>query len=210
MNALYEEIAENLEEGNVSKVKELCQKALDEGHEPKEVINDGLLEGMNHVGVLFKEGELFVPEVLISAKAMAEGMEILKPFLKDGDIKTIGRCLFATVKGDLHDIGKNLVMMLMESAGYEIIDLGIDITPEAIAEAVKEHNPDIVGMSAMLTTTMVYMKDTVECLKDNGLYDHVKVLVGGAPVTEQYAESIGAYYSSDAASAVELADSLLK
>ncbi len=210
MSKLYEKIAENLESGKVAQVKELCQEALDEGNEPKEIINDALLVGMNNVGVKFKEGEMFVPEVLIAAKAMASGMDLIKPLLKEGDMDSAAKCIFATVRGDLHDIGKKLVAMLMEGAGYEVVDLGVDVGPEKIVEAVKEHNPEIVGMSAMLTTTMIAMKDTIEALKENGLYDKVSVMVGGAPVTDEYAKEIGAYYSTDASSAVELANSLIK
>ncbi|SKC39615.1 corrinoid protein [Maledivibacter halophilus] len=210
MSILYEQMAESIENGMVSKVKELTQKALDEGCEPKEIISNGLLPGMNEVGILFKEGELFVPEVLVAAKAMSAGMELIKPLLKDGEVQSAGKCLFATVKGDLHDIGKKLVSMLMEGAGYEIIDLGVDIDPESIVEEVKKHKPDLVGMSAMLTTTMVAMKDTVEALKENGLYEKVKVMIGGAPVTGKYADEIGAYYSEDASAAVDLANQLIR
>ncbi|SKC39417.1 cobalamin B12-binding domain-containing protein [Maledivibacter halophilus] len=209
MNILYEQIAEFLIAGRVNQVRNLTQKALDEGCDPKEIINDALLVGMNEVGDLFKDGELFVPEVLVSAKAMNSGMELLKPLLKDGDIDKVGKCVFATVKGDLHDIGKKLVKMMMEGAGYEIIDLGVDVDPENIVEAVKKHKPDLVGMSAMLTTTMVAMKDTVEALKENDLYEKVRIMIGGAPVTDKYAEEIGAYYSSDASAAVDLANKLM-
>ncbi len=209
MNALYEEIAECLIDGMVTQVRDLTQKALDEGYEPKEIINDALLAGMNEVGELFRDGELFVPEVLVSAKAMNVGMELLKPLLQEGDIKKVGKCLFATVKGDLHDIGKQLVSMMMEGAGYEIIDLGVDVEPETIVEAVMKHKPDILGMSAMLTTTMVSMKDTIEVLKDNDLYDKVNIMIGGAPVSDRYAKEIGARYSADASSAVDLANEIM-
>lgn len=209
MSKLYEQISECLIDGMVNDVRDLTQQALDEGHDPKNIINEALLAGMSEVGELFRDGELFVPEVLIAAKAMSAGMELLKPLLKEGDVKKVGKAVFATVKGDLHDIGKKLVGMMMEGAGYEIIDLGVDVEPEAIVQAVKEHEPDIVGMSAMLTTTMIAMKDTVEALKENGLYDKVKIMIGGAPVSSRYAEEIGAHYSADASAAVELANELM-
>ena len=209
MNNMYEQITESLIKGQYTEVAELTKKALNEGFEPKEIINEALLSGMNEVGELFSDGEMFVPEVLVSAKAMAAGMDLLKPLLKDGDVTSAGKCLFCTVKGDLHDIGKKLVSMMMEGAGYEVIDLGVDVGPEAIIEAVKEHQPDIIGMSAMLTTTMMSMKATVEALQENGMYDKVKVMIGGAPVSINYAEQIGANFSADAAAAVDLAKSLM-
>jgi len=209
MSQLYEKIAECLVEGMVDEVRNLTKKALNEGCDPKEIVNDALLVGMNEVGELFKEGELFVPEVLVAAKAMNAGMELIKPLIKEGDIKKVGRVVFATVKGDLHDIGKKLVAMMMEGAGYEIIDLGVDVAPEKIVDAVKEHEPDIVGMSAMLTTTMAAMKDTIKVLKENGFYERVKIMIGGSPVTDRYAKEIGAYYAADASAAVEMANELM-
>ncbi|SHJ13324.1 5-methyltetrahydrofolate--homocysteine methyltransferase [Dethiosulfatibacter aminovorans DSM 17477] len=202
-------IAEALKAGRVEDVKTYTEMALSVGKEPKEIINSGLMAGMNVVGEKFKNGEMFVPEVLIASKAMNAGMEIIKPLLKEGDVTSKGKAVFATVKGDLHDIGKKLVCMMMESSGYEVVDLGVDASPEKIIEAVKEHDADIVGMSAMLTTTMMAMKNTVEGLKENGLYDDVKVMIGGAPVTDNYAEEIGANYSSDSTEAVELANRLM-
>lgn len=209
MRMIFEQISENIVDGNVSKVTELTQAALDGSADPKEIITKGLLPGMNEVGELFRDGEVFVPEVLIAAKAMKAGMELLRPLLKEGDLEKVGTCVFATVKGDLHDIGLKLVGMMMESAGYEVINLGVDVDPETIVSAVKEHNPDIVGMSAMLTTTMLSMKDTVEALKENGLYDSVKVMIGGAPITDDYADEIGATLAEDASSAVKIANSLM-
>jgi 5-methyltetrahydrofolate--homocysteine methyltransferase len=202
-------IAEALKAGKVNDVKAYTEQAINNGLEPKVIISDGLMAGMNVVGEKFKKGEMFVPEVLIASKAMNSGMEILKPLLKEGDVTSKGKAVFATVKGDLHDIGKKLVCMMMESSGYEVIDLGVDASPDKIVAAVKEHNADIVGMSAMLTTTMLSMKKTVEGLKENGLYDNVKVMIGGAPVTVNYAEEIGANYSPDSTEAVELANSLM-
>jgi 5-methyltetrahydrofolate--homocysteine methyltransferase len=202
-------IAEALKAGKVSDVKMYTEQAINNGLEPKVIISDGLMAGMNVVGEKFKNGEMFVPEVLIASKAMNSGMEILKPLLKEGDVTSKGKAVFATVKGDLHDIGKKLVCMMMESSGYEVVDLGVDASPEKIVNAVKEHDADIVGMSAMLTTTMLSMKKTVEALKENGLYDNVKVMIGGAPVTVNYAEEIGAHYSTDSTEAVELANELM-
>lgn len=209
MDMIYEQISENIVDGNVSKVTELTQKALDESADPKDIINNGLLPGMTEIGELFKDGEVFVPEVLIAAKAMKSGMELLRPLLKEGDLQKKGTCVVATVKGDLHDIGLKLVGMMMESAGYEVINLGVDVDPETIVSAVKEHNPDLVGMSAMLTTTMLAMKDTVEALKENGLYEKVKVMIGGSPITDDFADEIGASFAADASSAVKLADRLM-
>lgn len=202
-------IAEALKAGKVEDVKTYTEMALSAGKEPKEIISDGLMAGMNVVGEKFKNGEMFVPEVLIASKAMNSGMEIIKPLLKEGDVTSKGKAVFATVKGDLHDIGKKLVCMMMESSGYEVVDLGVDASPEKIVEAVKKHDADIVGMSAMLTTTMLAMKQTVEALKENGLYGDVKVMIGGAPVTVNYAEEIGANYSPDSTEAVELANTLM-
>ncbi len=205
----YTRIAEALKAGKVQDVKTYTEMALSAGKEPKEIINEGLMAGMNVVGEKFKNGEMFVPEVLIASKAMNAGMEIIKPLLKEGDVTSKGTAVFATVKGDLHDIGKKLVCMMMESSGYEVVDLGVDASPEKIVEAVKENNADIVGMSAMLTTTMLSMKKTVEGLKENNLFDDVKVMIGGAPVTVNYAEEIGAHYSPDSTEAVDLANNLM-
>lgn len=210
MSQLFEQISECVVEGQTKKVVSLVEQAISEGIAPKDIINEGLLAGMNEVGILFKEGELFVPEVLVSSKAMNAGMELLKPLLKQGDITRRGKVLLATVKGDLHDIGKKLVGMMLESSGYEIVDLGVDVAPEQIVEAAKEQEPDIVGMSAMLTTTMMAMKDTVENFKESGLYDRIKIMVGGAPVSAKFAEEIGVNYAGDASAAVELANKLME
>jgi len=204
------QLTESIIDGDIVAAKNLTQKALDLGATPKSVLDEGLLRGMSEVGELFGDGELFVPEVLVAAKAMDNGMELLKPLLKEGDFEKKGKCVFATVKGDLHDIGKKLVAMMMEGAGYEIVDLGVDVSPEQIVEAVKEHDPELIGMSAMLTTTMASMNDTIKAMEENGLSDKVKVMIGGAPVSPKYAEEITANYSADAQSAVELANSLIK
>ncbi len=168
-------------------------------------INQGLMPGMDHVGVEFRAGNMFVPEVLRSAKAMQGSMDLLKPLLVAAHAKMAGKVLLGTVKGDLHDIGKNLVGMMCEGAGFEVIDLGKDVSPEEFVEAVKEHEPDIVGMSALLTTTMRAMESTIKALEEAGLRDKVRIMVGGAPVTQAFAEQIGADgYASNASSAAEL------
>lgn len=201
-------LSEAIIDGNITEAKTLTQKAIDLGAEPKKILDNGLMSGMNEVGLLFRDGELFVPEVLVASKAMDTGMELLKPLLKEGDVEKKGKCVFATVKGDLHDIGKKLVAMMMEGAGYEIVDLGVDVSPQQLVDAVNEHNPDLIGMSAMLTTTMAYMNDTVKALEENGLKDKVGIMIGGAPVSPKYASEINANYSADAHTAVILANKL--
>jgi 5-methyltetrahydrofolate--homocysteine methyltransferase len=203
-------IASELYEGEDQSVAELVQKALDQGMEPKEVLQGGLIAGMDEVGKDFKAGELFVPEVLIAARAMHAGMNVLRPLLAESDSISAGRYLIGTVKGDLHDIGKNLVKMMLEGAGFETIDLGTDVEPQAFVDAVREHKPMLIGMSALLTTTMVQMRATVEALEEAGLRDSVKIMIGGAPVTEAFAAEIGAdAYAPDAASAVDKARELV-
>ena len=206
---ILELIANDVVEGEMDEIADHVQEALDAGMAPKEVLDNGMLKGMNIVGEQFKEGEMFVPEVLMSAKTMDEGMEILKPLLKEGDVKKAGVIVMATVKGDLHDIGKKLVCMMLEGAGFEIHDLGVDVTPEAIRDAVKDKNPDIVGMSAMLTTTMLSMQDTVALLKQDAATQNVKIMIGGAPANPDVATEMGANYSADASAAVDLAVSLV-
>lgn len=204
------EIASALIEGNRKKVQELVELAIKEGIPPERIINEGLIAGMQVVGERFKNNEIFVPEVLISARAMHAGMDLLKPLLAKSPGILKGKVVIGTVKGDLHDIGKNLVAMMLEGAGYQVIDLGIDVDAERFVEAVKAHNPDILGMSALLTTTMPYMRTTIEALEKAGVRNKVKVIVGGAPVTEEFAKDIGADgYADDAGSAVELVNNLL-
>ncbi len=202
-------LAENLINGRANEVKELTQKALDDGVAPGEVLNEGMIKGMNVVGERFKNNEFYVPEVLIAARAMHAGMDILKPALAESGVQPIGKVLLGTVKGDLHDIGKNLVAMMMEGAGFEIVDLGIDVSPEKFVEAVKEGG-DIVAMSALLTTTMTAMKTTIEALEEAGVRGEIKTIIGGAPVTQNYADEIGADgYARDAASAADKAKELM-
>jgi 5-methyltetrahydrofolate--homocysteine methyltransferase len=200
------EISTCVIEGNLNDIKDLAQQALDEGNEAKEILDNGLMPGMDHVGVEFKAGNMFVPEVLRSAKAMSGAMELLKPILAESGVEMVGKIVLGTVKGDLHDIGKNLVAMMCEGAGFEVYDIGKDVAPEGFVEAIKEHNPDIVGMSALLTTTMRTMESTIKALEEAGLRDKVKVMIGGAPVTEDFAKQIGAdAYASNAAAAAEIA-----
>ena len=203
-------IAQNLINGQAPKVKELVQKAVDEKVPVKDILHQGLIKGMSVVGERFKNNEFYVPEVLIAARAMKAGMEILRPLLAEAKIEPLGRAAIGTVKGDLHDIGKNLVAMMLEGAGFEIIDLGIDVSPEKFIEAVREKGAQVLCMSALLTTTMPSMKTTIEAVKEAGLRDRVKVLIGGAPVTQAYAQEIGADgYAPDAASAADRAKELI-
>jgi 5-methyltetrahydrofolate--homocysteine methyltransferase len=209
MADILERIASNLYDGEDEAVAELVQKALDQGMGPNEILQGGLIAGMDQVGRDFKAGDLFVPEVLIAARAMHAGMGILRPLLAESDVPSAGKFVIGTVKGDLHDIGKNLVKMMLEGAGFETVDLGTDVEPQAFVNAVREHKPRLVGMSALLTTTMVQMKTTVEALTEAGLRDLVKIMVGGAPVTDAFAQEIGAdAYAPDAASAVDTARAL--
>jgi len=203
-------ILEGLAEGEADKVELLVQEGLRQGLLPEIILKQGLIAGMNAIGERFKRGELFVPEVLLAARAMQAGMNILKPRLVQTGIEPAGRIIIGTVKGDLHDIGKNLVAMMLEGGGFEIIDLGIDTAPETFIQEVKDKRPQIMAMSALLTTTLPMMKTTIELLKKEGLRDLVKVLVGGAPLTQKYADSIGADgYAPDAVSAVTKAKELL-
>jgi 5-methyltetrahydrofolate--homocysteine methyltransferase len=209
MADILQQIASNLYDGEDEVVAELVQKALDQGMGANEVLQGGLIAGMDEVGRDFKAGDLFVPEVLIAARAMHAGMGVLRPLLAEADVPSAGKYLIGTVKGDLHDIGKNLVKMMLEGAGFETVDLGTDVGPQAFVEAVREHKPKLIGMSALLTTTMVQMRATVDALEEAGVRESVKIMVGGAPVTEAFAQEIGAdAYAPDAASAVDVARSL--
>ena len=210
MADILRKIASNLYEGEDQEVAELVQGALGQGMAPGEILQGGLVAGMDAVGRDFKAGDLFVPEVLIAARAMHAGMHILRPLLADSDMVGAGKCVIGTVKGDLHDIGTNLVKMMLDGAGFETIDLGTDVGPEAFIEAVHEHQPQLMGMSALLTTTMVQMKATIEALEEAGLKESVKIMIGGAPVTDVFAREIGAdAYAADAASAVDVARGLV-
>jgi 5-methyltetrahydrofolate--homocysteine methyltransferase len=210
MSDTLRQIAERLYNGEDNAVAELTQKALDEGLTGEEVLKGGLLVGMDRVGAVFRAGDLFVPEVLIAAHAMHAGMDVLRPLLAESDIPPVGRVLLGTVEGDLHDIGKNLVGMMLEGGGFETIDLGADVSPHKFVEAVRAGQPHVIGMSALLTTTMPSMKHTIDTLVEAGLREKAKVMIGGAPVTQAFADEIGADgYAPDGASAVELARCLV-
>jgi 5-methyltetrahydrofolate--homocysteine methyltransferase len=196
--------------GDAARVTSLVQKALNEGTDAKQILNEGLTKGMDTVGDRMQEGEMFIPEVLMSAKAMTAAVNILKPFLADRDASGAGKVVIGTVKGDLHDIGKSLVSMMLESAGFQITDLGTDVSPEQFVEAAQAQSADLIGLSALLTTTMPMMKKTIDALVRSGLRDRVKVIIGGAPVSQKYADEIGADgYAPDAGSASKLAKRLV-
>lgn len=206
MEKLLKDISEALQAGDVSSVQEKIKKGLEKEVAPRNLLNGGLLKGMEIIGEKFKKNEVFVPEVLIAARAMNAGMDILKPSLIETGVKSIGKVIIGTVKGDLHDIGKNLVKMMMQGVGFEVVDLGTDVSPEEFVKAVKEKKPDIIGLSALLTTTMSQMQKTIDALEENKLRDKVVVMVGGAPVTDKYSEEIGAdAYAKDAATAASIA-----
>jgi 5-methyltetrahydrofolate--homocysteine methyltransferase len=210
MTELLNALKEAVIVGNANAAKELTEKALAENIPAKTILDDALIPGMMVVGEKFKNNEYYVPEVLIAARAMYAALDLLRPILSQSDIEPIGTVVIGTVKGDLHDIGKNLVRMMLEGGGFRVIDLGVDVAPEKFIEAIKEHNAQILAMSALLTTTMPSMKVTIDALKEAGLRDKVKVMVGGAPVTQQWADEIGADgYAPDAASAVDKAKELL-
>lgn len=206
----FKAIMEALVAMDEKRVLELVQKALDEGVEAKVILNEGLIPGMDIVGEKMESGEMFIPEVLMSAKAMSAAVDILKPFLGAAEAAGAGKVVMGTVKGDLHDIGKNLVIMMLESAGFEVVNLGVDVSPEDFIEAIEAHQPQIVGLSALLTTTMKMMRETIDVVLKEGYRDQVKIMVGGAPVNQDFANSIGADgYAPDAGSAVRMAKSLL-
>ena len=206
MEAIVQEISEFLQKGRAKNVKALVQQALDEGVNPKEILNDGLLSGMMIVGEKFKNNQVFVPEVLVTARAMSAGISILEPKLVEVGNEPVGKAVIGTVKGDLHDIGKNLVIMMLKGAGFEIYDIGVDVDATAFADKAEEVGADIIGMSALLTTTMPNMKDVVDELNERGLREKYIVMVGGAPVNDTFAQQIGAdYYTADAPSAAEVA-----
>ncbi len=208
--ATLEQLAQEVIKGKQKKVAALVQELLDSGAAPLDIINLGLIAGMTEVGIRFKANKMFVPEVLMCAKAMEGGLSLVKPLLTAGEMQTVGTVLLGTVKGDLHDIGKNLVGIMLESVGFTVINAGIDVSPEAFLEGIKEHHPDVIAMSALLTTTMLHMKDTIELLREEGLRDQVKVIIGGAPVSQDFADEISADgFAPDAASAADLCKKLL-
>ena len=210
MSELLGKMAESLIAGKVDEVTDLTRQALDANVSSKDILEKGLLAGMEVVGKRFKANEMFIPEVLRCAKCMHGAMEILRPLLAETGVETAGTFVIGTVKGDLHDIGKNLVGMMFEGAGFKVIDLGIDLDPAAFVEAIKEHNANLFGMSALLTTTMPKMGETINAIKEAGLRVQVKIMIGGAPVTGEFAKEIGAdAYASNAASAVDTGKELL-
>lgn len=211
MNENISVLYNSILEGDVTGTKEGVQTALVAGLEPGQILADGMIAAMKEVGRLFEEGDYFVPEMLIAARAMQAGLSLLKPYLLSSDVKSAGRVAIGTVKGDLHDIGKNLVALMLEGAGFEILDLGVDVAPEKFIEAIATGGANIVALSALLTTTMPNMKTTIEAIQAADLRDKVKIIIGGAPVTQAYADQIGADgFSSDASRAVSLAQTLLR
>ncbi|MBM4332292.1 MAG: cobalamin-binding protein [Deltaproteobacteria bacterium] len=205
-----EKFYEALSAGKMDEVRYLTQKALDGGESAEKILKEGLIKAMDQIGVRFKDNEIYIPEVLIAARAMHAGLAVLKPMLAASPTSSATKIVLGTVKGDLHDIGKNLVGMMLEGGGFEVVDIGIDAPSEKFIQAGKEHGAKVIGMSALLTTTMMQMKATVEMIKEAGLGDEVKILVGGAPVTAEFAKQIGADgYAADAASAVSKVKELL-
>ena len=208
MEQLMQEIRTAIWNHDSKRVKELVEKALVEQVDILQIVNLGLVEGMNQIGAKFKDGDVFIPEVLVSARAMMAGMAILKPLLLQAGIKEKGVLVIGSVKDDLHDIGKNIVGMMFEGAGYKVIDVGVDTPTDKFLKAIEEHNPDIIGLAALLTTTMVNMKETTKTIKQK--YPHVKVMIGGAPITQRFADEIGAdAYAVDAAVAIDKANAFM-
>ena len=209
--SILEDLRKSVINGDQNATRDQVHAALAENIPPEKVLTDGLIAAMTEVGRLFENGEFFIPEMLVSARAMKGGLAILRPQLAAANIKEVGKVVIGTVQGDLHDIGKNLIGMMLEGAGFEVIDLGVDVSPEKYVAAVRNHHPDLIGCSALLTTTMPRMKDIILALQAAGLRDSVKVMVGGAPVTAQYARDIGAdFYAPDAASAAQGARQLIR
>ena len=209
--AILSEISENLQKGKAKIVAELVQKALDEGVAPDAILNEGLLSGMNIIGEKFKNNEVYVPEVLVAARAMNMGSQILKPHLVASGVTASGKVCIGTVQGDLHDIGKNIVKMMMEGKGLEVVDLGTDVSAEAFVNTAIEQNCQVICCSALLTTTMGVMADVVKAAEAAGIRDKVKIMIGGAPVSEEFCKQIGAdCYTSDAASAADAAVAFCK
>ena len=210
MSEVIKEIYTGVVEGDRDQVVEAVQQALNEGDSAETILKQGMMAAMGEVGRLFEEGEYFVPELLVAARAMQGGMDILRPLLVAEDVEPVGKIVIGTVKGDLHDIGKNLVSMMMQGAGFEVTDLGTDVTPEKFVDAVKASGANLVAMSALLTTTMANMPATIDAFNQAGIRDKVKIMVGGAPVTDQFAQKIGADgYAPDANQAARLALSLI-
>ena len=209
--SILNDISTNLQQGKAKLVKELVQQALDEGVKPADILNEGLLAGMSVIGEKFKNNEVYVPEVLVAARSMSRGTEVLKPHLAEAGVQATGKVCIGTVQGDLHDIGKNLVRMMMEGKGLEVVDLGVDVTPEMFVQTAKEQNCQVICCSALLTTTMGVMEEVVKAAEAAGIRDNVKIMIGGAPVTDEYCKKIGAdCYTTDAASAADAAVALCR
>lgn len=210
MSNELDDLYEGILDGDMGATPDNVQTALDAGIAPDVILNEGMIAAMSEVGQLFEEGEYFVPEMLIAARAMQAGLGVLKPHLVASGIDPLGTVIVGTVQGDMHDIGKNLVTMMLEGAGFEVIDLGVDVKPETFIESIRENKPQVVAMSALLTTTMPKMGVTIDAMREAGVLDNVKVMVGGAPVTAEFAEKIGANgYAPDASQAATLAKSFL-
>ncbi|MBA7655526.1 Methionine synthase [subsurface metagenome] len=208
---ILKEIAVNVENGDSSTVKELTKIAISQKIAAEEILNNGLVKGMDVIGIKFKNNEVFIPEVLIATRAMKAGMDIIRPFLTNERVKPKAKIVMGTIKGDLHDIGKKIVGMMLEREGYEIVDIGIDVPKEKFIKTIKKENPDIIGMSALLTTTMAYMREVIEAVEKAKLKQNVKIIIGGAPITQAFADEIKADgFAPEAASAVELVKYLLK
>lgn len=209
--SILTDISENLQKGKAKVVKELVQQAIDEGIPVQQILNDGLLAGMDVIGEKFKNNEVFVPEVLVAARAMNMGAQLLKPLMSEAGVEAKGKVCIGTVRGDLHDIGKNLVKMMMEGKGLEVIDLGTDVSPETYVQTAIDQNCQIICCSALLTTTMNTMEEVVKKVEEAGIHDKVKIMVGGAPVTQTFCDQIGAdCYTPDAASAADAAVAICK
>ena len=208
---ILKEITVNVEKGDSATVKELTKTALSQKIAAEEILNDGLVKGMDVIGIKFKKNEIFIPEVLIATRAMKAGMDIIRPYFTEEKNESKGKIVIGTVKGDLHDIGKKIVCMILESEGFEVVDIGIDVPKEKFLTSIKKENPDIIGMSALLTTTMAYMREVIEAVEKAKLKQNVKIIIGGAPITQSFADEIKVDgYAPDGVSAVELVKNLLK
>ena len=208
---ILKDITANVEKGDSAAVKELTKTALSQKIAAEEILNDGLVKGMDVIGIKFKKNEIFIPEVLIATRAMKAGMDIIRPYFTEEKNKSKGKIVMGTVKGDLHDIGKKIVCMILESEGFEVVDIGIDVPKEKFLTSIKKENPDIIGMSALLTTTMVYMREVIEAVEKAKLKQNIKIIIGGAPITQSFADEIKVDgYAPDGVSAVELVKNLLK
>lgn len=208
---ILKDITANVEKGDSATVKELTKTALSQKIAAEEILNDGLVKGMDVIGIKFKKNEIFIPEVLIATRAMKAGMDIIRPYFTEERNESKGKIVIGTVKGDLHDIGKKIVCMILESEGFEVVDIGIDVPKEKFLTSIKKENPDIIGMSALLTTTMAYMREVIEAVEKAKLKQNVKIIIGGAPITQSFADEIKVDgYAPDGVSAVELVKNLLK